>query len=177
QTTIYQILDALTRLIAPILAFTSDEIWSYMPHLDSHDTRNIIFNEIPEIAADADAEFMARWKNIQSIRDDVKKALEIARNEKVIGASLEAAVTIYTADESVAALINENNEMFKGILIVSNVAVENCEGGSFAGEIVGVSVKHAEGEKCDRCWIYSETVGNNKEGAHVCERCAKVLGL
>ena len=177
QTVIYNILDSLTRLIAPILAFTSDEIWSYMPHLESHDTRNIIFNEIPEVKADEDAEFMARWKNIQAVRDDVKKALEIARNEKIIGASLEAEVAIYSEDASLIQLICANNDMFKDILIVSSVSAKNEAGGDFKGDVVGVTVKHAEGEKCERCWIYSDTVGKNKENACVCQRCAKVLGI
>jgi len=177
QTVIYDILDTLTRLIAPILAFTSDEIWSYMPHLDSHDTRNIIFNEIPEAKATENDEFMARWQKIQAIRDDVKKALEIARNDKVIGASLEANVTVCSADDEIVNMISDNNDMFKDILIVSGVSAEKCDGGEFKGELVGVTVKHAEGAKCERCWIYSDTVGKNSQGANVCERCAKVLGL
>ena len=121
QTTIYRILDTLTRLIAPILSFTADEIWQFMPHQASHDKRNVLFNEIPAAKDNTDAAFMARWDKIHLIREDVKKALENARNAKVIGSSLDAKVTLYATGEYYDFAVSLG-ELLKTVLIVSKMA-------------------------------------------------------
>lgn len=176
QTTIYNILHTLTRLIAPILAFTSDEIWKFMPHRAGDDTRNVIFNDFPKAAGISDNEFMARWEKIHKVRDDIKKALEIARTAKVIGASLESEVTVFAKGE-MYDFLKSAEDMLSTVFIVSKVNLENAEGGEFKGDTgIGVTVKHAEGEKCERCWTYSETVGESVEHPTLCSRCAAIIG-
>ncbi len=175
QTTIYRILDTLTRLIAPILSFTADEIWQFMPHCASHDKRNVLFNEIPAANGNIDAEFMARWDKIHLIREDVKKALENARNAKVIGSSLDAKVTLYATGEYYD-FANSLGELLKTVLIVSEVELVNQNGGEcFGTEGLGVSVAHADGEKCERCWGFSNTVGQCAEHPTLCARCSQIL--
>ncbi len=174
QTTIYRILDTLTRLVAPILAFTSEEIWQFMPHLESHNKKSILFNDMAKANDDTDTTLMERWDRIHLVRDDVKKALEEARAAKVIGASLDAEITVYADGEMYDFLstIDSLSEIF----IVSKANLVKGEGGEFKGEQpISVTVKHASGEKCCRCWQYSDTVGTDKEHPTICSRCASVL--
>ncbi len=175
QTVIYRILDTLTLLVAPILAFTSDEIWQFMPHSADRDARNVMFNDMPEAKDNADGELLARWEKIHTIRDDVKKALELARAEKVIGASLDASVKIF-ADGEAYEFLNSISDILPGVLIVSELSIEKGGKGEFKGEQdFTVTVKHAEGKKCARCWAYSNTVGTVSGSEDICERCARVL--
>ena len=175
QTAMYRILDTLVRLIAPILAYTSDEIWQFMPHRSGDDARNIIFNSIPEAEGGADEAFMQKWERIHAIRDDVKKALENARNAKVIGASLEAKVTLYAEGET-AGFIESVKGLLKDAFIVSAVELECGKGGEVTGDTgIGVAVAKADGEKCERCWSYSDTVGCDSEHPTLCARCAKII--
>ena len=175
QTAIYRILDTLTLLIAPILAFTSDEIWQFMPHSSNRDARNVMFNDMPEAKETADSELLARWDKIHTVRDDVKKALELARSEKVIGASLDASVTIF-ADGETYDFLTSISDILPGVLIVSELKIVKGGKGEFKGEQdFTVTVKHAEGKKCARCWAYSNTVGTVEGNEDICERCARVL--
>ena len=175
QTVIYRILDTLTLLVAPILAFTSDEIWQFMPHSADRDARNVMFNDMPEATDIVDGELLARWEKIHAVRDDVKKALELARAEKIIGASLDASVTIF-ADGETYEFLNSISDILPGVLIVSDLAINKGGEGEFKGEQdFTVTVKHAEGKKCARCWAYSNTVGTVSGSEDICERCARVL--
>lgn len=175
QTTIYMILRALTLMISPILAFTSDEIWGYMPHTDGDDVENVVFNELPTKPVIADDEaLIAKWSRIEELRADVQKALEIARTNKVIGASLEAKVTVFANGDDYKLLCDNSDEL-KSVFIVSETEVVNGEGGEYKGELVGVTVSHAHGEKCERCWSYSDSVGGDKDHPTLCSRCAGIL--
>ncbi len=175
QTVIYRILDTLTLLVAPILAFTSDEIWQFMPHSADRDARNVMFNDMPEATDNVDNELLARWEKIHAVRDDVKKALELARAEKVIGASLDASVTIF-ADGEAYEFLNSISDILPGVLIVSDLVINKGGEGEFKGEQdFTVTVKHAEGKKCARCWAYSNTVGTVSGSEDICQRCARVL--
>ena len=175
QTVIYRILDTLTLLVAPILAFTSDEIWQFMPHSADRDARNVMFNDMPEATDNVDSELLARWEKIHAVRDDVKKALELARSDKVIGASLDASVTIF-ADGETYEFLSSIGDILPGVLIVSDLAINKGGEGEFKGEQdFSVTVKHAEGKKCARCWAYSNTVGTVSGSEDICERCARVL--
>ncbi|MBQ8303454.1 MAG: isoleucine--tRNA ligase [Clostridia bacterium] len=175
QTVIYRILDTLTLLVAPILAFTSDEIWQFMPHSADRDARNVMFNDMPEATDIVDGELLARWEKIHAVRDDVKKALELARAEKIIGASLDASVTIF-ADGETYEFLNSISDILPGVLIVSDLAINKGGEGEFKGEQdFTVTVKHAEGKRCARCWAYSNTVGTVSGSEDICERCARVL--
>lgn len=176
QTVLYKVLDALTLVLTPILAFTCDEIWKAMPHAEGRDPRSPLFNDIPQpeyIAADAD--FMAKWDRIHRIREDVQKALELARKDKTIGKSLEAKVTLYAAGELHDFLQSVESQLPE-IFITSAVALSDGEG-DFTGEVEGlsVSVSKADGEKCERCWKYDETVGQNAEHPTLCAHCAAAL--
>lgn len=175
QTAIYKILHSLTRLVAPVLAFTADEIWGFMPHLENDDVRNVVFNPIPEPLYNEDNEFMARWDKIHSVRDDVKKALENARAEKVIGASLDAKVVL-GAEGEIYDFLKSVEDILPVVFIVSGLELKNGKVDDLAGDSgVTVKVSHADGCKCERCWSYSETVGKNPAFATLCARCAEIL--
>ena len=180
QTALYLTLDTLTKLFAPILAFTCDEIWLAMPHRSGDDTRNVLLNEMNKPFADyALAGDLSRWELLQTLRGDVNGALEKARAEKKIGKSLEAHVTLVgRADAQVD--LESGVESFRAeladLLIVSDVEFsrddalwEQGEQTQFDGWRVVVS--EAKGTKCPRCWKHS--VEANGEG--LCPRCAAVL--
>ena len=178
QTAMYRVLDALTRLVSPILAFTSDEIWHAMPHDSSADPECILFNEMPRTSGvDVDEGFIARWDRIHQIRDDVKKALEIARKEKVIGSSLDAKMRLF-CDGELYDFVSSLKEELIPVFIVSQLEIEKGGKGDYVGEAVpelSVTVSHAEGEKCARCWCYSNTVGTCADHPDLCSRCAVVM--
>ena len=174
QTAIYKILDTLTLILAPILSFTADEIWNYMPHTEDKNVENIVFNDIPKTNLIADDEVIKeKYQQLEQIREDIKKALELARNAKVIGSSLEAKLQIF-ADADYDLLDGFKAELAT-LCIVSDVELIKGEGGEHKGDRVGVTVTHADGEKCERCWTYSDTVGCDHDHPTVCKRCAEIL--
>ncbi len=178
QTTIYRILNALTRMLAPILAFTAEEIWGFLPHTEEDDARAVVFNELPRVEAmtAVDDGFMARWDRIHAIREDVQKALELARASKLIGKSLDAKVTLFAQGET-AEFLADVQAMLPEVFIVSKVELNTEGNGDFSGELEGLSVTvaHADGEKCCRCWSYTDTVGSDAEHPELCARCAAIL--
>ncbi|WP_124098642.1 isoleucine--tRNA ligase [Ruminococcus sp. Marseille-P6503] len=178
QTVIYRILSAIARLVAPILSFTADEIWSYMPHSSKDNAESIFLNDMPKKSGlTATAEFSEKWDLIAAVREDAKKALEIKRADKVIGASLEAEVHIY-AEGKLYSDICAIKEELPALLIVSKVEIfEGAGNGEYKGELEGVSftVSKAGGGKCERCWVYSDYVGKNEKYHTLCERCCNVI--
>ena len=176
QTTIYKVLDTLTLLLAPIISFTANEIWQFMPHDASRNAENVILNDYPSLTGvKVDNGFAAKWEKLHNLRDDVKKAIENARNQKIIGASLDSEVELFANGETLDFL-KENESVLPEILIVSSVKITDGDGGDFHGDMsVGVTVRKAGGEKCERCWSYSDTVGSNAEHATLCARCAKII--
>ena len=176
QTTIYKVLDTLTLLLAPIISFTANEIWQFMPHDASRNAENVILNDYPSLTGvKVDNGFAAKWEKLHTLRDDVKKAIENARNQKIIGASLDSEVELFANGETLDFL-KENESVLPEILIVSSVKITDGDGGDFHGDMsVGVTVRKAGGEKCERCWSYSDTVGSNAEHATLCARCAKII--
>lgn len=177
QTVMYKVLSAIALLIAPIMSFTAEEIWSYLPHSDNDDSRSIFLNEMPKKTnMDFSAEFISRWNLIYNLREDAKKALEIKRADKVIGASLEAKLIIH-ADSTIFDSIDSIKNELSTILIVSEVNVVNNNDGEFKGDFEGLSlsVLKADGNKCERCWVYSESVGKDTEHPTLCDRCVKVI--
>ena len=178
QTTIYRILSAISRLIAPIMSFTADEIWAYLPHSADENNESIFLNDMPEKSGiEVSDEFKAKWELVASIREDAKKALELKRADKVIGASLEANLKVFVDDDKfddVSALTEE----LPSLLIVS--AAEVCKdsaNGEYKGDLEGVSftVTKANGNKCERCWSYSDTVGKFEDHPTLCERCKNTI--
>ena len=171
QTALYRILVDFTKLLAPILCFTSQEIWSYIPKLDGMKDY-VVFEQMPEAKAAADEAFEAKWDRIMAIRDDVKKVLEQARADKVIGSALEAGLTLYCSKEVYDFLNVIPMDELADLFIVSHVDLVEGEGGvKGLVEGLGVSAAHAAGNKCLRCWKYETTVGEDG----LCPRCAKVL--
>ena len=171
QTALYRILVDFTKLLAPILCFTSQEIWSYIPKLDGMKDY-VVFEQMPEAKAAADEAFEAKWDRIMAIRDDVKKVLEQARADKVIGSALEAGLTLYCSKEVYDFLNAIPMDELADLFIVSHVDLVEGEGGvKGLVEGLGVSAAHAAGNKCLRCWKYEPSVGEDG----LCPRCAKVL--
>lgn len=178
QTTIYLILDSIVKLIAPILSYTSDEIWQFMPHKTLDDLSNVLFNEMPlRFNISVEDGFIDKWDKIEKIRVDVQKALELSRKDKLIGSSLAAKVVIYCQGE-LFDFMNSVKSDLKEIFIVSDVELINGNSGTFKGEVVkdlSITVLKASGEKCERCWSFSDTVGKNSYSEQICSRCATIL--
>ena len=170
QTAIYIIVDAMTRMISPILAYTSDEIWKYMPHTAENNTENVVFNDMPqEIAISVEDGFMAKWDRIHELRDTVKKSLEAFIKDKTIKSSLEATVTLSANGEALEFLNSVKDEL-AAAFIVSGVEIVESDNAE-----IQVAVEKANGGKCERCWSISETVGTNDEHPTLCSRCCEIL--
>ena len=165
QTALYLILDTMTKIMAPVLCFTGDEIWQSMTHPEGVDGRNVVFNDMNQPFTDyaLSQEAMDRWDALIAVRDEVNGALESARAAKKIGKSLEAKVALTVTEED-AFLAQMDAEELADLLIVSQVTVT-------VGSELAVAVTEAEGEKCQRCWKVLPTVG----GEGLCPRCAKVI--
>ena len=179
QTALYYVISALVKMIAPILSFTAEEIWQAMPHASTDDVTSVYLSEMPVADGKLAFDGADRWEELFTLRDDVMKALEIARAEKKIGKSLDAKVTVYTADKAVLELLAKfSAEELKTVFITSGAFV--VEGTAPEGAYVpedgkiAVLVESADGERCDRCWCYS-TEGEKTEEGFICERCKKIL--
>jgi isoleucyl-tRNA synthetase len=167
QTALYQIVDAFARLLAPVLVFTADEIWENLP---GERAASVHLAEFADATArDGDAELLTRWGKLFDVRSAVQKALEERRNEKVIGASLEAHITVRAAGETLE-LLKAYEDQLPDLFIVSAVKLEGNTGGD-----PEVEVRHAEGAKCERCWHWSETVGEDARFPTVDARCVRQL--
>ncbi len=176
QTAMYRILSAITRLIAPIMSFTADEIWGYIPHSSSDNPKSVFLNDMPDKSGiNIDADFTAKWDLIVALREDVKKALEIKRADKIIGKSLEADVILY-ADGDIKKAISEFVDELPETFIVSKVELKDGNG-EFKGDLndVTIDVIKATGEKCERCWKFSNTVGTHDDHPTLCDRCYNVI--
>jgi isoleucyl-tRNA synthetase len=179
QTAIWRIGEALVRLLAPITSFTSEEIWQHLPKMyDRAESVHLtLFPAVADVlgadAAERDEQQDKDWATLRSVRDEVLKALEEARNQKLIGTGLEAEVTLTTADP-VYALLKRNEGQLRYLFIVSAVSLVQGSGNG-SGSGVHVEVKKADGIKCERCWNYSTHVGEDKNYPTVCERCSAVL--
>ena len=182
QTALFLILDSLTKMFAPILAFTCDEIWQAMPHRAADDGRNVLLNEMNKPFADyalSDAE-MARWEQLIALRSDVNGVLESARADKRIGKPLEAAVTLKAESADAKALLENVSDMdLDDLLIVSHCLISDEE--SAADAVTGsgtqvpglkIAVIEAPGTKCPRCWKHS-LHADPETG--LCPRCAAVV--
>ena len=183
QTALFLILDTLTKMFAPILAFTCDEIWLAMPHREGDDTRNVVLNQMNRPFADyaLDEAAMARWDRLIALRGDVNAVIETARAAKRIGKPLEAAVTLHAGSAEAAKAVEDFAGMdLAELFIVSKclVAPDKGEGETAAAgesaQIPGlnISVVEAPGVKCPRCWKHSTAADPETE---LCPRCASVV--
>lgn len=184
QTVLYQILNDLVKLIAPVLSFTSEEIWQYLREIKK-DEESVFLAPWPEVNESyIDRDLEKKWNNILKVRKDVLKALEIKRGEGFIGNSLEAQVNIYTEDKEVYDYLISFKEQLETIFIVSKTDIVCVEGekGFSSDAYTGVEfpdikvlITRAPGEKCERCWCYSEIVREDQKYPTICEKCAKVI--
>jgi isoleucyl-tRNA synthetase len=184
QTVLYRILDDLVKLIAPVLSFTAEEIWQHLRKIKK--AKESVFlapwSEVNESYIDEDLE--KKWENILKIRKDVLKALEIKRGDGFIGNSLEAQVNIYTKDKKIYDYLISFKEQLETIFIVSktDIVYGKVEKGLSSDAYTGIEfpavktlITRAPGEKCERCWCYSKTVGEDQKYPTICEKCAKVM--
>ncbi len=174
QTVLYEVLHKLCRLMAPVLAFTADEVWQHLPAAGD----SVHLELFPEVEADAvDDELADRWDRLRRLRALVTRAAEDARVRKLIGHSLDAKVVLHV-DNRWEAFLGPYASELPFLFIVSQVDLVPGEGGAFTDPDlpgVGATVERAEGEKCQRCWNYSPTVGRDPEHPEACARCVEHL--
>jgi len=179
QTVVHAILDGMVRLMAPILSFTAEEIWEYMPACEDKE-ESVHIASFPQADEDKlDAGLAERWTKIIDVRREVTKALEIARAHKRIGHSLDAAVTLYTSEDVYTALSPYEGEL-RSIFIVSKVvlsrepaSVDDAEDTAIDG--LSIRVEAAEDGKCERCWVHDPSVGSDSTHPTICSRCIDAL--
>ena len=180
QTALWLLGEALVRLLAPVMSFTAEEIWSFLPaissraesvHLDLFPAPQDLIGELPAnfdvVAMESD------WQTLLSVRDETLKALEAARAEKRIGSSLEAQVHL-AAPESIYPLLERYRDQLRYLFIVSDVMLEKAPASNGDAGLT-IAVSKAPGQKCERCWNYSTHVGEDAAYPTVCERCSAVL--
>jgi isoleucyl-tRNA synthetase len=180
QTAVWRIGEALVRLVAPIMTFTADEVWRFLPRVANRpeSVHLAYFPASNEITGDGVDPAAARtvkadFDTLMKVRDEVNKALEVPRKEKIIGTGLEAAVTIH-APLDIYKLLEKYNNDIRFLLLVSKTDIKQAGNGNpDAG--LHVEVTKAPGEKCERCWNYSTQVGKSERYPTVCERCLAVL--
>lgn len=177
QIVLYNILISLTKLLAPVLSFTAEEIWRYIP---GKKEESIFLSSFPTIQSSwINKDLEKKWELLSRIRDEVNKALEIKRQEKVIGNALEAAVTLYAGNSTFNTLKNNSN-FLTTLFIVSHVEVSEFTAtpkDAYQGAIDGlaISVEKAMGSKCQRCWNWNRTVGTFEKFPELCKKCADVM--
>nr|WP_263313574.1 isoleucine--tRNA ligase [Mammaliicoccus sp. Marseille-Q6498] len=171
QTVLYETLVKLTKLLAPIIPHTADEIWGHIPYVEEE---SVHLTDMPN-PHEVDTELVEKWSKLMNLRDDVNRALEVARNEKVIGKSLEAHITLSNSSDFDTVEFLTQFQDLQQLFIVSKVDVvdELSDGEEY--EYVKVKVQHADGEKCQRCWNYSDELGSVGELDHLCPRCQEVV--
>lgn len=183
QTVLYKIINDLTRLIAPVLSFTAEEIWHVLKDTTNLE-ESVFLADWPSIEpALVQTELEGSWGKLLTVRKDVLKALEIRRKDGLIGNSLQAQVALYTKDKALNDYLKQFQDKLAMIFIVSRVDLHlsqkvAAEGGVFQGEEIPelfIEIKVAPGGKCERCWNYSETVGTDSRYPDICQRCISVL--
>ncbi len=180
QSAIYRILDAMVRLLAPVLAFTSEEVWAAMPHAQGDDAESVLFNPMPE-AAPALAfppEQSAYWADILALKDDVNKALEEVRAAKTVKKSTDAKLTLYLDDSAWERFQKLQGHHFEALFIVSRVEIVHGAGQGYQGEAfpgLTVRVEMDEAPKCPRCWNHHPSIGTPGGHPELCPRCAAVV--
>ncbi|MGB9698399.1 MAG: isoleucine--tRNA ligase [Thermodesulfobacteriota bacterium] len=180
QTAIYKILDALVRMMAPILSFTAEEVWQLLPDAQAR-AESVHLTTLPEVEdIYLDQDLEKRWHLLLQVRGEVSKALEIARKNKLIGNSLEAAVTLH-APADLLTFLKGHASQLKDLFIVSQVAISDppISGTFVSQEIAGLNilVEKAAGKKCERCWVYDPDTGKGPKFASVCPRCHAILEI
>jgi len=170
QTALYRLIYALVRLCAPILAFTTDEVWRHMGFTGTVHTT--LFPEPSELSAgipDDQRKRADNWDRLMEVREDVLKSLEVSRQEKFIGAPLEARVCL-SANGNLYPLLAQYVTELPALFIVSQVELTPGD-----GDTVKVKVERAAGAKCERCWKYTTDIGSNSKFPTICASCARAV--
>ncbi|GAB4388107.1 MAG: isoleucine--tRNA ligase [Thermodesulfovibrionales bacterium] len=174
QWVLREILVSITRLMAPVMSFTAEEIWSFVPDKPA---RSVFLAGLPEPRREfSDPSLEETWAGLIAVRDEVLKALEIKRQERFIGNSLEAKVVLHPEGKA-AELLSRYRDFLPSLFIVSQVELRDGEGERRAEAVEGLSitVERAGGRKCQRCWNWSDAVGQFPEAPDICERCRSNL--
>ncbi|MBN1662934.1 MAG: isoleucine--tRNA ligase [Deltaproteobacteria bacterium] len=179
QSAFYMIIRTMAQLLAPILAFTAEEIWSALPDVEGK-AASVHLTQLPDVDPSLmDAELYEKWEKLIALKGEISKAIEIARQNKTVGHSLDAAIAL-APPAALKAFMENYAEEIKTLAIVSQLRVvdekpagELYQSSEFEGLTIGVT--KAPGEKCNRCWNYSESVGRIAEHPDICERCSKNL--
>jgi isoleucyl-tRNA synthetase len=179
QTAVWKISSALVRLAAPILVFTAEEIWKYLPKSaeEPESVHMTLFSEDAELRTQIAPKQIANWELLAKVRGEVLKALETARAEKKINSGLEAKVLL-NAELELKAKLKQYLPQLPGLFIVSQVDFLNAGTGDYRSDAIPgleVTIQKADGQKCDRCWNYSTRVGENPRYPTICERCTEAL--
>ena len=179
QTVMSIILEGMVRIMAPILSFTAEEIWKYMP-VGAKREESVHMATLPVVKPEwLDESLAAKWETLLAVRGEVTKAIEIARENKQVGHPLDAEITIYAGEENLYDLVQDFEDL-RSILIVSSVNVEKDaapEGAFVSEEVSGLAIKvtSAPREKCERCWVHETTVGDDSDHPTICHRCRNAL--
>jgi isoleucyl-tRNA synthetase len=179
QTVMYIVLDTLVKLMAPLLPFTAEEIWEHMPD-QGQNASSVHLTQLPEPTPEFEDEDLAqKWEQVLMVRGEVTKALEEARNKKLVGHPLDAAVTI-AAKETLYNTMLPHADDLRYIFIVSEAELlkdKELEGAFVSKDVEGLSIKveKASGEKCERCWVHDTSVGTNAKHPTICSRCQDAL--
>ena len=179
QTAMKEILESMVRLLAPILTFTAEEVWLALPACPGK-AESVHLTQLPEVnAALVQPELAEKWNALITVKGEVAKAIEAARQNKTVGHSLDAAVAV-AAPESLRPLLETHVEDLRALLIISDLSVVDADkigepyrSAEIPGLLVGVS--RATGAKCNRCWNYNATVGENADHPTICARCLQNL--
>jgi isoleucyl-tRNA synthetase len=180
QTAVYHLLDNICRMLAPIMPFTAEEVWSFSPVIDKTESVHLALWPDPEgdIGSWRDESLNSKWVRILRLRDQVLKVLEMKREKGLIGSSLEAAVVFYPGDTEMREFLEQTVSVLPRLFKISKADVtEEDEGGMefIPGSSLKIKVLKAPGKKCQRCWNYSEEVGQNDEYPDLCERCYNIV--
>ncbi|MGE3179380.1 MAG: class I tRNA ligase family protein, partial [Vicinamibacterales bacterium] len=176
QTALYVVADGLTRMLAPILTFTADEVWRYLPGARDASVHVAVFPSGPELEAWKDPELMARWVTLTTLRERVLGEIEPLRKDKRIGSSLQAKV-ILSATPAELALLEQYAPLLPMLFIVSEVQLKAAptDVEAHAEAMPRIEIARAEGTKCERCWRYVPAVSTEPAWAGLCPRCQDAL--
>jgi isoleucyl-tRNA synthetase len=173
QTAMYLMADGLTRLLAPILSFTADELWRYLPGRDAESVHLADFPSSDDLRALQDAALLDRWSRLTALRERVVAQIEPLRKDKQIGSSLQAKVVLSPSDQD-RALLEAYAAQLPMLFIVSEVEV-HAKGGAAPGSETHIEIGRATGVRCDRCWRYVPGVSAEPEWAGLCDRCRHAM--
>jgi isoleucyl-tRNA synthetase len=174
QTAMYVMADGLTRLLAPILSFTADELWRYLPSRDGESVHLSAFPSAEDLKPLRNQELLGRWSRLTALRERVVAQIEPLRKDKQIGSSLQAKVVLSAGDGDLAFL-EAYADQLPMLFIVSEVELRASNGSSEPRSDTQVEIGRATGVKCDRCWRYVPAISHDPEWAGLCERCQHAM--